>query len=169
MPIHLNDLDVMSEVAGLQSVLIVPCNMCPAATVAVRENRPLLQFFRSLFTSPPFEKYLRALQSRLKEHGVDTQVFRSRLYHHWFMCMWTSRRRKKLRKHAGQHDAVIVLGCPSATETAREAVETSDCKVIEGMRVAGIMNAKLQFHFPCNVSFKDCKITAISQSEECHE
>jgi len=38
MPIHFNDLDVISEVAGLSSVLIVPCNMCPAVTVAVREK-----------------------------------------------------------------------------------------------------------------------------------
>ncbi len=30
MPIHFNDLDVVSEVAGLSSALIVPCNMCPA-------------------------------------------------------------------------------------------------------------------------------------------
>jgi len=34
MPIHFDDLDVVSEVAGLSSALIVPCNMCPAATVA---------------------------------------------------------------------------------------------------------------------------------------
>jgi hypothetical protein len=38
MPIHLDDLDVVSEVAGLSSALIVPCNMCPAVTVAVREK-----------------------------------------------------------------------------------------------------------------------------------
>ena len=46
MPIHFNDLDVVSEVAGLNSALIVPCNMCPAVTVAVREMKPLIQFFR---------------------------------------------------------------------------------------------------------------------------
>lgn len=39
MPIHFNDLDVVSEVAGLSSALIVPCNMCPAVTVAVREKK----------------------------------------------------------------------------------------------------------------------------------
>ena len=41
MPIHFNDLDLVSEVAGLRSVLIVPCNMCPAATVAIREKNLL--------------------------------------------------------------------------------------------------------------------------------
>ena len=34
MPIHFNDLDVVSEVSGLSSALIVPCYMCPAVTVA---------------------------------------------------------------------------------------------------------------------------------------
>jgi len=38
MPIHFNDLDVVSEVAGLSSALIVPCNMCPAVTVAEKRN-----------------------------------------------------------------------------------------------------------------------------------
>jgi hypothetical protein len=162
MPIHLNDLDVVSEAAGLSSALIVPCNMCPAVSVAVREEKPFLQFFRSFLKSAPFEQYLRALQSRLNEKGVNTKVFRSSLYHQWFLCMWTSRRRKKLEKHARQHEAVIVLGCQSATETVRDSVRSTDCKVIEGMEVAGIMNAKLRFRLPCNLSFEDCKITPIS-------
>ena len=38
MPIYLNDLDAVSKVAGLGSALIVPCNMCPAVTVSVREK-----------------------------------------------------------------------------------------------------------------------------------
>jgi len=87
MPIHFNDLDVVSEVAGLSSALIVPCNMCPAVTVAVRERKPFMQLL-----------YLKALQSRLSENGVKTKVFKSILYHHWFMCMWTSGKRKKLQK-----------------------------------------------------------------------
>ena len=166
MPIHLNDLDVVSEVAGLTSALIVPCNMCPAATVAVRDGKPFMQFLRSFLKSPPFEGYIKALQSRLRENGVDSEVFRSRLYHHWFLCMWTSARRKKLEKYAKQHDAVIVLGCGSATETVRDSVKSGDCRVIEGMEVAGIMNAKLRFHLPCNVSFEDCKITPVSGQKQ---
>jgi hypothetical protein len=165
MPIHLNDLDVVSEVTGLSSALIVPCNMCPAVTVAVREEKPFIQFFRSFLKSFPFEQYIRALQSRLREMGVNTKVFKSNLYHQWFLCMWTSGRRKKLQKYAKQHEAVIVLGCDSATETVRDSVKSNNCKVIEGMEVVGIMNAKLRFHLPCNVSFEDCKITPISQKK----
>ena len=162
MPIHFNDLDVISEVAGLSSALIVPCNMCPAATVAVREKKPFMQFFRSLLKSLPFEQYVRELQSRLKEQGVSTKIFRSNLYHQWFMCMWTSAQRKKLQSAAKQYEAMIVLGCDSATETVRDSVKSTNCKVIEGMEVAGIMNATLRFHLPCNVSFEDCKIIPIS-------
>ena len=162
MPIHFSDLDVLSELEGVHSALIVPCTMCPATTVAVREQKPFIQLFRSPFKSPPLERYLVALQSRLAVKGVRSEVFQSRLYHHWFMCMWTANRREKLRKRASRHDAVIVLGCDSATETVREAAEAVGCKVIEGMRVSGIMNAHLRFGLPANVSFEGCQIVPIS-------
>jgi hypothetical protein len=166
MPIHFNDLDVVSEVAGLSSALIVPCNICPAVTVAEREKKPFMQLFRSFLKSAPFEEYLRELQSRLREKGVNTKVFKSIPYHQWFMCMWTSGKRKKLQKCAKQYDAVIVLGCESATETVRDVIKSYDCKVIEGMETAGIMNAQLRFHLPGNVSFENCKIVPISQQKE---
>jgi hypothetical protein len=163
MPIQLDDLDIVSEVAGLRSALIVPCNMCPAVTVALREEKPFIQLFRSFLKSVPFEEHIRALQSRLKKAGVSTKVFKSSLPHHFFVCMWTSGRRKRLQKYAQQHDAVIVLGCDSATDTVREAVKSTGCKVIQGMEVVGFMNAKPRFHFPCNVSFEDGKLIPIPQ------
>ncbi len=168
MPIHFEDLDVISQAAGLRSALIVPCYMCPATTMAIRENRPFFQFFSSFLKSLPFEEYLRDLQARLKEAGVKADVFDSRLPHQWFLCMWTGARQKKLRKVSRNYEAVIVLGCDSATETVRDAVRP-DCQVIEGMAVTGIMNAKLRFHLPGNVSFGDCKIIPISdhREEEC--
>ena len=98
MPIHCNDLDIVSEVAGLSSALIVPCYMCPAVTVAVRENKPFIQFFRNFLKSAPFEQYITALQSRLEKVGVKTKVFKSIPSHEWFMCMWTAGKRKKLQK-----------------------------------------------------------------------
>jgi hypothetical protein len=163
MPIHFNDLDVVPKVAGLSSALIVPCNMCPAVTVAVRERKPFIQIFRSFLKSAPFERYLKALQSRLRENGVNTEVFKSILSHQWFMCMWTSEKRKRLQQCIEQYDAVIVLGCESATQTVHDVVKSNDCKVIEGMEVTGIMNAQLRFHFPGNVSFKNCNVVPISQ------
>ena len=162
MPIHFKDFDVISETAGLRSALIVPCNMCPAVTVSIREKRPFMQPLRSLLKSLPFEQYLKKLQSRLREQGVNAEIFRSTLYHHWFMCMWTSTQRRKLQKAAEKYEAVIVLGCESATETVKDSVKSTGCKVIEGMKVSGIMNATLRLHFPCNISFDDCRIVPIS-------
>jgi len=163
MPIHLEDVDVASEVAGLRSVLIVPCNMCPAVTVAVREEKPFLRLHRNPLQSEPFERHIKALQSRLREEGVSSRVFESNVPHQWFMCMWTASRRKKLQRQAGQHQAVIVLGCESATETVRLAVGSANCKVIEGMAVAGITNARLTFRLPGNLCFEDCTVVPLSQ------
>jgi hypothetical protein len=166
MPIHFSDRDVASEVEGMNSALIVPCIMCPAATVAVREKEPFLQLFKSLFKSAPLERYIEALQSRLADKGVRTEVFKSRIYHQWFMCIWTAGRREKLRQRASAHDAVIVLGCDSATETVREAADASSCKVIEGMKVSGIINGQLGFRFPGDIVFDSCRIVPISGHEQ---
>jgi hypothetical protein len=137
--------------------------MCPAVTVSVREKKPFIQLFKSFLKSAPYEEYITTLQARLQENGVKTKVFKSAPSHEWFMCMWTSGKRKKLQKYAEQYDAVIVLGCDSATETVREALKSTDCKLIEGMEVAGIMNAQIRFHLPGIVSFENCKIVPISQ------
>jgi hypothetical protein len=162
MPIHFEDRDVASEAAGLRSALIVPCYLCPAVTVATRENRPFMRILRNPVKSAPFDEYIEALRSQLGERGVRTEVFRSRLYHHWFMCMWTERRRKKLAKQAQDYDAVIVLGCDSATQTIRDAVPAG-VKVIEGMKTAGIMNGRLRFRLPDSLLFEGCKVVPISQ------
>lgn len=166
MPIHLNGLDVVSEVAGMSSALIVPCNMCPAVTVAVDEGRPFMQLFRSVLKSPPWEERLEELQSRLREKGIKADVFKSRLYYKWFVCMWASGQRRKLQKAAERYDAVISLGCDTANETVRDAVRSTNAKVIEGMEVAGLTNAKMSLNVKGEISFKDCRIIPISQSKK---
>ena len=168
MPLQLRDIDVIPHVAGLSSVLIVPCNMCPAVSVAVKKKRPFIQLFRHFLKSAPYEQHIKALQSRLGEAGLETKVFNSRLPNQWFLCMWTSGRRKKLERSAKHYDAVIVLGCDSATETVRDSVKSAGCKVIQGMEVVGLTNAKPKFSLPCNVSFEGGEIVPIAQrhSEE---
>lgn len=163
MPMHLDDVDVLPEIAGLRSALIVPCNMCPAVTVAVNEGKPFLQLFRNPLRSAPFERHIEALQSRLREHGVDTKVFTSRLYHHWFMCMWPSGRRKKLEREAKHFDAMIVLGCDTAAETVREAAAASGCRVIEGMAFGGLTNARMRLRWPAEITFADCKVIPLTR------
>lgn len=163
MPVHLRDLDLLPELDGASSALIVPCNMCPAVTVAVDEGEPFIRFFSDFLKSAPFERRIEALRSRLSDKGVRTKVFRSDLPHQWFVCMWPSKRRQKLQKAARQYDAAIVLGCDTATETVRESLESTDCKVIEGQEVTGFTNAKLRFRLPCNVCFEDCRTVPISR------
>jgi hypothetical protein len=160
---HLQDLDVVSEAKGLSSALIVPCNMCPAVTVAIDRDQPFLKLFKSWLKSAPFERYIQALQSRLAQEGVKTKVFKNPLYHQWFMCMWTDRRRKKLEKESKRYDAVIVLGCDTANETVREAVASTGVKVIEGMAFAGLTNARLSFRLPGVIGFKNPRVIPLSQ------
>ena len=165
MPLHLEDVDAVSEVDGLTSALIVPCNMCAAATVAMNEEKPFLQIFSNFLKSVPFDEYIKRLQGRLKEKGITSTLFKSNLPHQWFLCMCTQGRKNKLREHIQQYDAAIVLGCDSAVETVRDAAKSSNCKVIEGMKIGGIANATLTFRFPGNISFEDSKIVSISQQE----
>jgi len=140
--------------------------MCPAVTAAVDEGEPFIRFFRDFLTSAPFERRIKALQSRLSDKGVRTKVFRSDLPHQWFVCMWPLGRRQKLQEAARQFDAAIVLGCDTATQTVRESLESTGCKVIEGQEVTGFTNAKLKLRLPCNVCFEDCRTVPISRPGE---
>ncbi|UCE99470.1 MAG: hypothetical protein JSV82_09995 [Planctomycetota bacterium] len=158
MPIHLDDLDVVCEVEGLGSALVVACNMCAGASLAMKENKPFLQFFRSLLKSPPLERHIRRLRSELRERGVKTKRFKSGVIQQFFLCLWTSRERSRLRRCAKEYEAVIVLGCDSAIETVVDTVKGTGCKVVKGMEVAGIMNTKPKFHLPCDISFEESKI-----------
>jgi len=162
MPIHFNDVNLSSEVSGLKSALIVPCIMCPAVTVAIRRKQPLMRLFRSWFKSEPLEQYVEALQTRFRAQGIKTDVFKSRLHHHWFLCMWPSGRREKLKRRARDYEAIIVLGCDSASRTVRDSVESTGCKVIEGMEAGGLTNAKLSFRFPATVTLEDVQIVPMS-------
>ena len=161
MPIHLNEIDIVSDVEGLDSALIVACNMCAGASLAMKENKPFIQFFRSLLKSPPLERYIRRLKSQLSEKGVKARKFKGGIIQQFFLCLWTSQQRKKLQKCAEKYEAVIVLGCDSAIETVNDSVKGTDCYIIKGMKVAGIMNTKPKFHLPCNISFQESKIIPI--------
>lgn len=166
MPLHFEDIDVVTEAKGSSSALIVPCNMCPAATVADRENKPFLRLFNIFLKSAPFEKYISALQDRLQGQGVRSKVFKSNLPHQWFLCMWTAARQRKLHRQAKQYETVIVLGCKSATRTVRDSIGSTGCKIIEGMETTGIMNTKLSLQFPCDICFKDSRVIPLAPQEK---
>ena len=63
MPIYLDKADVVPELAGFPSVLIVPCRFCPAASMAIRTNEPYIELFRSF---PKTDADERLIDSRVE-------------------------------------------------------------------------------------------------------
>lgn len=152
MPFYLSDSDIMPQVAGLRSVLIVPCRFCPAASLAVREDKPYLEPFRRLLRTEAYEAYISDLKRSLEAEGIQVAVFDSKLLHQFVACMWTQRRRKAFAKRASRFDGVLVLGCNAAVETMRDALDSSGCRLIGGMVEEGIMNVVPALGLPANLS-----------------
>jgi len=171
MPFYLKERDVLPQVAGLRSVLIVPCRFCPAASSAVREKKPYIELFRRFLATGAYESFIQVLKRRLEDEGIRTSVFRSRLPHHFVACMWTSRRRRKLARRAAAFDGVVVVGCEATVETVRDAIGPADCRVVQAMETEGIMNVLPILSFPLNISLQVQGITSVAMepSEEQRE
>jgi hypothetical protein len=137
--------------------------MCPATSLAMRNNKPFFELFKTFLRSPPLEQHLKTLRSRFEERGLKTSVYLPRQF---LACAWTTRERNRVLKHAKQFDAAVVLGCDSATESVRDALKSTDCKVIQGMEIAGIVNLKLRFHFPGTLTLEDCRIVSVSHKKK---
>lgn len=165
MPFYLKARDLSTDTAGLRSVLIVPCRFCPAASFAVREGKPYIEPFRSFLRTPAYESHIHALRSQLESRGIKTDVFDSKLPHHFVMCMWTSGRRQALAKRAAGYDAVIVLGCDGAVETARSSTTPTGCRVIPGMDIEGVMNVIPSVHPPLNIRLELSGVTPVVQHD----
>ncbi len=165
MPFYLKDRDISSDVVAVHSVLIVPCRFCPAASLAVRAGKPYIELFRSLLRTRSYESYIQALKHRLEREGITARVFDSRLPHQFVVCMWTSRRREDLARRATGYDALIVLGCDAAAETVRNCTQSSDCRVIPGMEVEGIMNVTPILQFPFNIRLEVRSVTRVLQHD----
>jgi len=154
MPVYLKEADVTQELDGAKSVLIVPCRFCPAASMAVQTHAPLIALFRNFLTTQSYEQMILEMQRGFETRGIKTDVFRSHLLHQFVLCMWTSKRRESLAERAKKYDALVVLGCETATQTVRNAVKSCDCKVIQGMTSHGIMAVKPGFRLPCNFTLE---------------
>ncbi len=164
MPFYLKHRDVSSEIGPrIHSVLIVPCRFCPAASAAVRERRPYIDLFWNFLRTPSYELYIQALKSHLESEGIRTGVFDSKLPNQFIICMWTSGRRKDLARHASGYDALIVLGCDAAVETARSSTKSMDCRVIQGMEIEGILNVIPTLRFPCKIWLEVSSVTRVLQ------
>lgn len=162
MPFCLRDRDLTSDIAAIQSALIVPCRFCPAASLAVREGKPYIELFRRFLRTPPYESYIQALKSRLQSEGIRTAVFDSKLPHQFVVCMWTAARRSELATQAAEYDAVIVLGCDGAVAAVRSSLP-DDCQVIAGMEAEGLMDVIPTVHFPFNISLRVGNVTRVLQ------
>jgi hypothetical protein len=162
MPFLLNDRDLLEDLTNVRSALIVPCRFCPAASLAVRTKTAYLKLSRGLRT-PPYESHIRALKSRLELQGIKTDVFDSKLPHHFVMCMWPSKRRRALARKAKRSDAMVVLGCDAAVETARSC--SDGCRVVPGMAVEGVMNVVPRVRFPADVYLEVQSVTQVLQPE----
>lgn len=161
MPFYLKDRDISSDIAMIHSVLIVPCRFCPAASLAVREEKPYLEPFRKFLRTSSYESYIQTLRFRLESQGIRTGIFDSKLPHQFVLCMWTSGRRKELARRVVGYDALMVLGCDAAVETARSCIKSDDCRVIPGMEAEGIMNVIPNFQFPFNIWLEVSKVTKV--------
>jgi len=154
MPFCLDVKDVVPEVANFESVLIVPCRFCPAASMAVKNGEPYIEFPRRSLRTASYERLIKSMKHGFEGRGVRTSVFKSNLLHQFVLCMWTSKRRKQLLERPKEFDAVVVMGCEAAVETVRTALESAACQVIPGMKVEGIMSIEPRLSLPCNVSLE---------------
>lgn len=162
MPFYLKESNISRELAGLQSVLVVPCRFCPAASLAVTKKRPYIELFRRLLRTEALESFIRDLTRRLQDAGIKTAVFDSKLLHQFTACMWSSRRRRELARRAEQFEGVVVLGCDAMAETVRDSIRSTDCRVIQGMEIEGLMNVLPTLRFPLNISLELQGVTPVT-------
>ena len=163
MPFYLKEKNIVPQTAGLQSVLIVPCGFCPAASLSVRDKKPYIELFRKFLRTEVYDSFIEVLRRRLEERGIKTDVFEIRLPHHFIACMWTSGRREKLAKRSAGFDGVLVLGCDAVVENVRNHIRSNNFRVIQGMEAEGIMNVIPEVSFPFNISLVVQGITSVKE------
>jgi hypothetical protein len=150
VPILLQPTDITLELEQFDSVLIVSCPVCPAASLAIAQDKPLFDFFKFGFKTEALENHIKCIQTELERRGIRTDAFTIRIPHP-LMCLWTARQRDRLLKRASGFEAVLVLGCQSAAMTAKDALRDTACKVIPGMREVGLTNATVRFRSPSQI------------------
>ena len=103
------------------------------------------------------------MKRRLEDQGIRAAVFDSKLLHQFGACMWTAKRRSKLATHAAKFEAVLVLGCDAMVDAVRESVDATDCRVIQGMEIEGLMNVLPTVSFPLNLSLQLKGVTSVQE------
>ncbi|MDJ0700861.1 MAG: hypothetical protein QNJ07_13485 [Woeseiaceae bacterium] len=150
MPVNLIPKDVSADLAGFKSVLIASCPVCPPMCLAMQKKEPFIEFFKHGVKTPAFEDHIRSIRDTLAERGIRTGVFSIHTPTP-MMCLWTERQRRRLRKRAKDYEAVVIMGCDSGTESAKDALKDMDCQVIQSLDMEGVINATTSIHFPLTV------------------
>jgi hypothetical protein len=148
MPLALKPKEIKTEFDGNKSVLIVACNVCPKMCLAAEQRKP---YFSLLGRSKdnPLKTYLQGIRSLLAHKGISSALFKAPI--DTPMCLWPLKSRRKLAEYARNYDAVAVVGCDSATATAKDSIASPDKNVIQMMDVAGIANFISRISFPFNI------------------
>ena len=154
MPINLEPTDVSGDLEDVNSALIVLCPVCPQFSLAMRKDSPWIEFLKNGVKTGALEDHIREIRDPLEKRGVRTGVFTMRLPLP-MMCLWTKGQRKRLLKRAKDYEAVVVLGCDSATFTAQQVLKGTGCLVIQAMRMVGITNATITHRFPLTFELQD--------------
>jgi hypothetical protein len=154
VPFYLDEVDLAAEVEDINSVLIVPCRFCPAASLAVKNDEPYLEPLRRGLRTSSYERFVEKVRGGFERRGIRADVFRTSLPHQFVLCMWSARRRQQLAERAQDYEAVLVLGCEGAVQTVRNALGSVDCRVIQGMECHGLMSVKPSLSFPGRLSLE---------------
>jgi hypothetical protein len=166
MPVYLKDIHDFQQLEQFQSVLIVPCRFCPAASLALRNNEPYFKFFRHMLKTAAYERYIERMKSELNKKGIKADVFRSRAPHQFVVCMWTRKRRNQLMRRAKKYDALVVLGCEAAVQTILDSADTASFKVVQGMRTEGIMSILPRFQWPDSITLQLNSVTPLLHQQQ---
>jgi hypothetical protein len=135
-------VDVSEHLQNVSSVLIVSCPVCPPVSLAIQKSAPFIEVF------------IKEIRESLEKQGVRTGVFCTYAPVPT-MCLWTKGQRKRLLKRARDYEAVLVLGCESATYSVRQALRGTECRIVEAMHMTGITNATLKFQPPMTLTLEE--------------
>jgi hypothetical protein len=119
-------------------------------SLAIIKKKPLIEFFKNGLKTEAFEDYVKSIREPLEQRGIHTDTFTMRLPHP-LMCLWTDGQRGRLLRRSKDFDAVLVLGCHSATHTVKVALKDTDCQAFQGMQEISLANATLKFRYPMTV------------------
>jgi len=166
MPLHLEPLDVSTELEKYKSVLIVSCPVCPRVSLATENDSPFIEFFKHGVKTVAYEDHLHNIREFLEQRGVKTGVFTSYVPCP-ATCLWTKGQRKRLLKRAREFDAALIMGCESARYTVEETLKSTPCEVVLAMQLVGITNASLKFQFPMTVKLENmARVSANERVED---